>query len=103
MSRTNNDFGQSAEFLIGGEKESIGKTLGTFHKLPPELHETLTVGKRECQKMKKWHNDAMERQRATRYVKRNLPWNKNLMKQKRIASMQFTSMNSTFKTMLAYC
>jgi hypothetical protein len=63
MSRTNNDFGRSAEFLVGREKESIGKTLGTFHKLLPKLRESLMQCAREnTKRMKKWYDDALERQ-----------------------------------------
>ena len=62
MSRTHNDFGRSAEFLVGCEKESIGKTLGTFHKLPPKLREYLMQCAREnAKRMKKWYDDALKR------------------------------------------
>jgi hypothetical protein len=79
MSRTNNGFGRSAEFLVGREKESIGETLGTFHKntvCKRECH------KRECHKMKKWYDDALERQRAARQCKEEIAMEHKLDKDK---------------------
>ena len=83
MSRTNNDFGRSAEFLVGREKESIGKTLGTFHNIPPELRKSLIQCAREnAKKMKKWYDDALERQRAARQRKEEIVMEHKLDKAK---------------------
>jgi histone acetyltransferase (RNA polymerase elongator complex component) len=84
MSRTNNDFGRSAEFfLVGREKESIGKTLGTFHSLPPELRKSLIRCAREnAKKMKKWYDDALEQQRAARQRKEEIAMEHKLDKAK---------------------
>jgi hypothetical protein len=65
------------------EKESIGKTLRTFHKLPPELHKSLIQCAREtAKKMKKWHDDALERQRAARQRKEEIAMEQKLDKAK---------------------
>eukprot|EP00957_Ditylum_brightwellii_P103765 7904834-Ditylum_brightwellii.AAC.1 len=67
QTRTNNDFGCDHKALISGRKSKSGpkeREYGSFHKLPyKELQQTLIIMSKEntC-KMRKIHNEALEKQ-----------------------------------------
>jgi hypothetical protein len=54
-------MGREHDTLIGCSKESNVKSIGTFHTLPSELHESLiAVGRGNVSRTRKSYDEALE-------------------------------------------